>query len=70
MLRSLLITLIRCYQRFISPLTGNACRFHPSCSSYSIQSLETYGIVKGTARSLVRLAKCHPFHPGGHDPVV
>ena len=70
MIRSLLIALLRCYQRFISPLTGSACRFHPTCSSYSIQSLEKYGTLKGIGLTVLRLGKCHPFHPGGYDPVT
>ena len=70
MIRSLFIALIRGYQRFISPLTGNSCRFHPTCSSYSIQSLEKYGAFRGLALTVLRLSKCHPFHPGGHDPVI
>jgi len=70
MIRSLLIALIRGYQRFISPLTGNSCRFHPTCSSYSIQSLEKYGAFRGLGLTVRRLCKCHPFHPGGHDPVI
>ena len=57
------------YQKLISPLLGPSCRFHPSCSEYCRQSLERFGVVKGTFRSLCRLAKCHPFHPGGYDPV-
>jgi putative membrane protein insertion efficiency factor len=70
MIRSLLIVLIRFYQRIISPLTGNTCRFYPTCSSYSIQSLEKYGALKGIGLTLLRFGKCHPFHPGGHDPVT
>jgi uncharacterized protein len=70
MMRSLLIALVRCYQRFISPFTASTCRFYPTCSSYSIQSLEKYGLFKGLGLTLLRLAKCHPFHPGGHDPVT
>ena len=69
MIRSLLIALLRTYQRFISPFTGSACRFYPTCSSYSIQSLEKYGLLKGLGLTIVRLVKCHPFHPGGYDPV-
>jgi putative membrane protein insertion efficiency factor len=70
MIRLLLIVLIRFYQRIISPLTGNTCRFYPTCSSYSIQSLEKYGTLKGIGLTILRLGKCHPFHPGGHDPVT
>ena len=70
MMRSLLIALIRSYQRCVSPFTGSSCRFYPTCSSYSIQSLEKYGLFKGLGLTLLRFVKCHPFHPGGHDPVM
>lgn len=69
MLRNLAIGCIKFYQRFLSPLTGTSCRFYPSCSHYSLQSLEKYGLVKGLYMTLRRLVKCHPFHPGGYDPV-
>lgn len=65
----LLVMLIRGYQRFISPLLGQRCRFHPSCSSYSIEALKTHGALKGSWLSTRRILKCHPFHPGGFDPV-
>jgi putative membrane protein insertion efficiency factor len=57
------------YQKFLSPLSGPTCRFHPSCSEYCRQSLEYHGLVKGSLRSIIRILKCHPFHPGGYDPV-
>lgn len=63
------VGLIHFYQRFISPLKGQTCRFYPTCSEYSIQALQKYGIIKGTWKSIKRILKCHPFHPGGHDPV-
>ena len=61
--------LIRFYQRFISPLKRPSCRFYPSCSEYSRLALQRYGFFRGLALSLLRLGKCHPFHPGGYDPL-
>ena len=66
---TVMIGLIRLYQKFISPLKQPSCRFFPTCSEYAIQAFQKYGFVKGLGKSLVRLLKCHPFHPGGHDPV-
>jgi len=68
-MKRLLILLISLYQKFISPLKGQTCRFHPTCSEYSIQALIKYGLIKGSWKSMKRILKCHPFHPGGHDPV-
>jgi len=66
----LLRVLIRFYQKFISPLKGkHACRFYPTCSNYALDALERYGTVKGLYLTIRRLLKCHPFHPGGYDPV-
>ena len=65
----LVIGILTLYRRFLSPLLPPACRFHPSCSSYAIESFEKYGVVRGGLLTLRRLAKCHPFHPGGYDPV-
>jgi len=65
----LAIASIRFYQRFLSPLKGTSCRFYPSCSEYSILSLQKHGLMLGFIKALFRLAKCHPFHPGGYDPV-
>ena len=65
----LAIAFIRFYQRYLSPLKGTSCRFHPSCSEYSILSLQKHGLFLGLAKTGLRLAKCHPFHPGGYDPV-
>ncbi|RII28620.1 MAG: membrane protein insertion efficiency factor YidD [Geobacter sp.] len=69
MLKSFIVRSISVYQRFVSPLLGSTCRFYPSCSHYSIQALERYGVVKGLLLTLIRLLKCQPFHPGGYDPV-
>jgi putative membrane protein insertion efficiency factor len=60
---------IKGYQVFISPMLGQNCRFHPSCSCYAHQALETHGLVKGTWLSVKRIMKCNPMHPGGFDYV-
>jgi putative membrane protein insertion efficiency factor len=60
--------MVRGYQLTLSPLLGRRCRFHPSCSQYFIDSVRKYGAVRGALRGLWRLARCHPFHPGGFDP--
>ncbi|MBL8985684.1 MAG: membrane protein insertion efficiency factor YidD [Gemmatimonadetes bacterium] len=63
------IALIRGYQRFISPAFPPRCRFSPSCSQYTLEAVERYGLVRGSWMGLKRIARCHPFHPGGFDPV-
>jgi uncharacterized protein len=63
------LVLIRAYQLLISPLLPNSCRFVPSCSQYAAEALQTYGFLAGLGLSLKRLLRCHPFHPGGWDPV-
>jgi uncharacterized protein len=68
-MRSLCLSLIRGYQYVLSPLIGPACRFEPTCSRYAMEAVRRYGILRGGGRALVRLLKCHPFHPGGEDPV-
>nr|WP_277999062.1 membrane protein insertion efficiency factor YidD [Moorella sulfitireducens] len=60
---------IRLYQIFLSPFLGNNCRFYPSCSQYAVEAITKYGILKGSIISLKRLARCHPWHPGGYDPL-
>jgi putative membrane protein insertion efficiency factor len=60
---------IKFYRYFISPAFGNVCRFYPSCSSYALEAVERHGSVVGSYLTLKRLAKCHPFHEGGIDPV-
>lgn len=64
-----LIGIVRAYQLFISPLIGSRCRFHPTCSQYSLEALKSHGALKGCWLTLRRLGRCHPLHPGGHDPV-
>lgn len=60
---------IRGYQLLISPLIGVNCRFYPSCSEYTRLSIAKHGLIRGGGYGLRRIAKCHPFHPGGVDPV-
>ena len=69
MLRRVLIAPIRLYQLVISPLLPKRCRFYPTCSQYAIEALRRHGAIKGTWLAVKRIAKCHPFHPGGVDPV-
>ncbi len=68
-MRKFITALIRGYQYLLSPFFGPTCRFHPSCSDYAIEALRRHGVVPGTYLSLRRLARCHPWHPGGLDPV-
>lgn len=67
--QKILIGLIRLYQWTISPLLGSPCRFYPSCSVYAVEAISKYGVAKGSILTVKRLSKCHPFHPGGYDPV-
>jgi len=60
---------IKLYQKWLSPLLPSACRYHPTCSDYALQALAKYGFVKGIYKSMLRILKCNPFFPGGHDPV-
>ncbi len=68
-MRRLAILLIDGYRLVISPLLGNNCRFHPSCSSYARTAILRFGLVKGGWLSIRRIARCHPWHEGGFDPV-
>lgn len=68
-LRRLFVLPIRLYQRLISPLTPPSCRFEPSCSEYGAQAILAHGVVKGTLLAAWRILRCHPFTPGGFDPV-
>lgn len=65
----MLVLLVRGYQLFISPMLGPRCRFHPTCSQYAVEALQTHGAVKGGWLALRRVLRCHPLNPGGHDPV-
>jgi len=67
--KKILIGFIKIYQKTLSLLIGNGCRFYPTCSSYSIEAIETYGCVKGVILTFRRIGRCHPLNDGGFDPV-
>jgi hypothetical protein len=67
--RRVVMAAIRGYQLTLSPLMLTQCRFQPTCSRYTYEAVERYGAWKGTWMGIRRLVKCHPFHPGGYDPV-
>lgn len=69
MIKKILLTAIRFYRTFISPLKPPTCRFYPTCSLYAIEAIEKYGAFKGGYLAGKRILKCHPFHAGGYDPV-
>ncbi|OQY49458.1 MAG: membrane protein insertion efficiency factor YidD [Desulfobacteraceae bacterium 4572_87] len=64
------IAMIAIYQWCISPIGSPSCRFYPTCSTYARHAYRKYGILKGSFLALIRILKCHPFHPGGYDPLV
>ena len=67
--RAAAFALLKAYKLFVSPLLPSACRFHPTCSDYMKEAIEKHGVLKGVGLGLRRLARCHPFHEGGFDPV-
>ncbi|MBL8003640.1 MAG: membrane protein insertion efficiency factor YidD [Candidatus Kapabacteria bacterium] len=68
-MKTIALFLLKVYKRLLSPLLPNSCRFYPTCSEYSRQAIEKFGVLKGTRLSIVRISKCHPFHKGGIDEV-
>jgi putative membrane protein insertion efficiency factor len=68
-MRKLFIGLIQIYRRFLSPMLPPTCRYEPSCSLYTVQAIEKYGVLKGLFMGILRVLRCHPFARGGFDPV-
>ena len=69
MMRATLIALVKAYRLLLSPWLGSSCRFEPTCSQYSLQALQTHGAAAGAYLTAARIARCHPWCEGGHDPV-
>ncbi len=68
-MRTTIVMLVKLYQYLLSPWFGNHCRFYPTCSQYAITAIETHGALRGSWIAARRLLRCHPWHPGGADPV-
>jgi hypothetical protein len=68
-MKAVLLALIRAYQYTLRPLLGANCRFYPSCSDYAREALEKHGAIRGVHLAVRRIVRCHPYHPGGYDPV-
>ncbi|MGL5123719.1 MAG: membrane protein insertion efficiency factor YidD [Fusobacteriaceae bacterium] len=68
-MKKIIMLMIKFYQKFISKIFGKKCRFYPSCSQYTYEAIDKYGVIKGTYFGIKRIIKCHPFHPGGFDPL-
>jgi len=69
-MKRLILTIIKVYQNYISPLKGRTCRFYPTCSQYALEAVNKYGAIKGSLLAIKRVIRCHPFHPGGYDPLT
>jgi putative membrane protein insertion efficiency factor len=69
LIKKLLLSAIVLYRSFLSPLLPSSCRFHPSCSVYAAGAVAKHGVIRGVFLAIKRLARCHPWHPGGLDPV-
>jgi putative membrane protein insertion efficiency factor len=68
-MKSFLVGVVRVYQLWVGPLLPSSCRYYPSCSAYAVEALEKHGAVRGSWMAIRRIARCHPFHRGGYDPV-
>ncbi|MFC6039111.1 membrane protein insertion efficiency factor YidD [Paenisporosarcina macmurdoensis] len=68
-MKYVVISIIKLYQKIISPLTPPSCRFYPTCSHYGVEAVEKHGALKGTYLAVKRILRCHPFNEGGYDPV-
>ena len=68
-MRKVLVLLVRAYQVSLSPMLPASCRYYPSCSAYAIEALQRHGAIRGSWLAARRIARCHPFHAGGYDPV-
>ena len=68
-MKRIVVVLLKLYRALVSPYVPTTCRFYPSCSEYGVQALQKYGIFKGGWLTVKRIARCHPFNPGGYDPV-
>jgi len=69
-MKRIVLALIRFYRVFISPILGRNCRFYPTCSDYTYQAIEKYGLFKGILLGARRILRCNPFNPGGYDPLI
>ncbi|MBC8413770.1 MAG: membrane protein insertion efficiency factor YidD [Nitrospira sp.] len=68
-MKALVLLAVKGYKIFISPFLPHSCRFYPTCSTYCLQAVEQHGVLRGLYMSVRRIMRCHPFHPGGYDPV-
>ncbi|MGF1504506.1 MAG: membrane protein insertion efficiency factor YidD [Chloroflexi bacterium] len=68
-MKVVILGIIRFYQKFISPALPPSCRFYPTCSRYGYEAIERFGVLRGGWLAVKRISRCHPLHPGGHDPV-